>query len=250
MGLRRTTGTDTTYGQKSGWGQAGTLIAGDPHGQVTAQANLEEGGTMTAYFQVTPNPASNNPIYVAATVIWRIAGHEVVRKITVGNGSSITGVAEGVRIILTDATAAFVSQAPPSPPITPVPYSVNVQFALGARGTNKQPPVLIPSTLDPSSTGAQGQGGVFTVNAAGTAVIPIDTTAGVISTYITVISEGTNPAFGLYIADFMYNATRTKAYEPRQYPDWVPVTPGANFLRLGNADTSPALFSVTFGIDG
>ena len=42
----------------------------------------------------------------------------------------------------------------------------------------------------------------------------------------------------------------TRFYDPRDFPDWVPVPPGTQFIEITSNVAQNTFWSVTFGIDG
>ena len=240
--------TGTTRGPKNGWGQAGKLLTGNPQSQVTMQAQFDEPGTYTVQFSKADNPASNNPIFTVAIITWSVEGHFLTRKVNVADGVSVSGVGQAVRVQLNDATPNNLGTP------TGEEYDVSVQVARGVRGTNKQPPILIGGeSVPPSSVGSGGNGGLYTVLNGGTAVIPIPTGSGVISVYVTVAAAPPAPApiaEMAVLANLNYAGLAFKMWDPRDFPDWVPIVPGTNSISLVNTSGQTTVWSVAFGIDG
>lgn len=234
--------TGTTRGRKDGWGQAGTLTTGDPHSMVTMQAQFNEPGTYTVQFSKQDNPNSNNPIFAVATITWSVEGHFLTRQVNVADGVSVSGVAQAVRVIIQDATPANLGA------VAAVPYTVSVQCTKGVRGTNKQPPILIPGVGE-GSAGAVGQGGIYSIPTGGNITIPVPNGAGIISLYVTVY--GATPiAEGDVAVQLIYGGFVFKTWDPRDFPDWVPMVPGVSAITLQNASGEATTWSVAFGIDG
>lgn len=237
-------GTGSTLTKKWGWGQAGPLITGRTDKQVSMQAvfSPETAGEYTLMFNMSGNPASNNPIFAEALIIWSVEGHSVTRRVNVGDGISVTGVGQAVKVIMTDATSSIFG-AP-----NQVEYQVACQVAPGSRGSNKQPPTLVPVHALGTPSAASGSG-FFPVLTGNTTAVAIPQDAGVISVYITV-GGATEPTPLTARVFHLYAGNPVKDYDPRDFPDWVPVTPGADQILLSNTSGETLNFTVTFGIDG
>ncbi len=236
--------TGTTFGGKNGWGQAGQLITGDPHSMVTMQAQFDEPGTYTVQFSKQDNAASTNPIFAVATITWSVEGHFLSRQVNVADGVSVSGVGQAVKVIIQDATPTTLGGG------GGVAYQVSVQCSKGVRGTNKQPPILIPG-VGLGSAGAVGQAGIYSVPNLGNITIPIPNGVGIISTYITVFGSGNTPiAENAVNVGLTYAGSYFKQWDPRDFPDWVPITPGVTDLILQNFSGQNTIWSVAFGIDG
>ena len=264
--------TGTARGKKDGWGQSGVLSTGGNQ-QVTMQADFDEPGTYTAEFAIgaaqqqysvhtfvneqgqkqtsiggggANSGVSPNPIYAVATITWGVEGHYVSRQVSIGNGVSISGVGQSVKIVMVDATPAIYA------PNNNTLYGVQVQVTKGVRGTSKQPPVLLPSPGVISGPAGSTQQGVSSYNlvAGGQVVLPIPQNGGVISVFVTVFA--TTPLAEGIVAAIMQNAAAgtLMEWDPRDFPDWVPITPGASDIELLNNSAVPTNWAVFFGIDG
>ena len=99
-------GDRSTFLTKTGWGQSGNLTTGGKTQRVTMQADFNKGVgafDFTAQFNITP--LSGDAVANAeALVSWRVEGQAVSRRLTIGAGSTITGVGQAVRIEMYDAT--------------------------------------------------------------------------------------------------------------------------------------------------
>jgi hypothetical protein len=101
-----TAGDRSTFLTKTGWGQSGTLTAGNKTQRVTMQADFNKGVgafDFTCQFSVTA-PGGRSVVNAEALVSWRVEGQEVTRRITIGAGASLTGVGQAVRVEIYDAT--------------------------------------------------------------------------------------------------------------------------------------------------
>jgi hypothetical protein len=300
---------------KDGWQGSTQLQTGQYNRVQVLAANFPQAGEYTAEFNLTPLETSNLPIFAQALVTWSVEGANVTRLINIADGISISGVAQGITIAVMDATV-------PNNELAVIPngatYVINVQVAKGVRGTNKQPPTLVPGAgtfIVPAGLGALGAtadvtngsvgvtmsapvdlpagsvlvfaaqpGAQYTIRApvvASTAVllsrnytgptdaasavsqgnsviVPVPVGSGAISVYSTVGFGNVAPepdsgdvSVNQQLIVPGQNTFDLKTYDPRDYDDWVPLTPGTNQIQLVNFfDAAQALFSLTLGIDG
>lgn len=242
--------TRNTLAPKTGWGTSGNLTTGNTTQVVTMQADFPETGTYTVEFSLTANSNSNNPIVAEALITWVIEGNFVTRRVNVADGMSISGVGQGLRVVMNDATRAFLN------PMNNVSYGVACQVARGVRGTSKQPPTLVGQTLLAGSpVPAEYGAGVFLVGAGSLVDVMIPADAGATSVLVTAIDQTTatnvagkckiNQAYVLAGTVFV-----AKSYDSFEYNDWIPLTPGVNIIQVANSSADMYVVSVTFGIDG
>lgn len=124
-------GDRSTFRTKTGWGTSGKLIAGNKQQRVTMQADFNKG--VGAFdFTVQFNLDSGSTIVNAEALIhWRVEGQEVTRRITIGDGASLTGTGQAVRVEMSDATPPTSLQPMPSPATATVTNgSPDVEFTL------------------------------------------------------------------------------------------------------------------------
>lgn len=222
-----------------GWSSSGTLTAGDTDSAVQLQANFDTPGAYTVQFSVSEyDPATDFPLPIAE-VIWSVEGNYVRRVISVSNGISISGVGQGVKVVVRDG--AF-----PTAPAND--YVVGIQVAPGTRPAEQQPPSFAPLC---AGTDAVLRPGVLLVAAGAIITVPIPQNIGAISLYTTAGS--TTPVI-LTEADIQIHQGYTggvgvKSYDPR-IAQWVPLAPMATELVFYNLSAVTVLFSLTFGIDG
>ena len=81
------------------------------------QCDFEEADVFTVTFEVDfpTNPAPTSPVNCIADILWTTGGVTVKRRVSVGNGVSISGCAESVRVIVTDATVNYLAEVPSKP---------------------------------------------------------------------------------------------------------------------------------------
>lgn len=248
--------TGTTFGSKQGWGTSGQLQTGNRTKTVTLQADFSkagDAGTYTVEFGLTPNAASNMPIFAEALITWSVEGNSVTRRVNIGDGVSVSGVGQAARIIMSDTTPDY---------LTPngVLYGVSCQVSKGVRGGSKQGPLLLPQGpiggIVPPFAPNTGSIASFPVAPGPGAVIIVPQNAGVIAVKIIGIDSSTDTlGAGSLVATQRYVegivTINTAQYDVFDQPDWVPVVPGTSQILLNNFSGHPVIStSVVFMIDG
>ena len=228
-----------------GWSVDGVLATPDAAGVTPSLSvglqQLFPAGTYTLQFGLTRPADIGGSVKIAravATVEWSVAGNTITRVITVDDGTSLTGVAEGVRVTVVDATRQTLG----SPGYN---YNVSISLAAGQRASYEVVPLLLPSiTAQSVQTGTPvtipiPRGGVKLV-----AILPGNfTIAG-------VNSDLTYKDLTVYQYDVALNTLAV--WKPGFSSDlWIPVVPGADRLFIVS-NTVGGLVGVTvlFGIDG
>jgi hypothetical protein len=181
-----------------------------------------------------------------AQITWTVEGNRVRRRVTVGNGVSVTGTAESVEVIVRDVTldgAAFPAGFDPS-------YVVSAQVTRGTRPAQQQPPTLIPDP--PDATWVQGAVAVPALNASTGLVVPSDT--GAIALNAVIVSDAPAgavlPQGSVTIMELEGGVVR-REYDPREYGAWVPLLPSASSVVVRNYNAGTSIrASLLFGIDG
>lgn len=223
--------------KKKGWQQAGPLATNDTTKFVTLQANFEdEPGNYTVQFGIVkgPNPAgtTGGAFACKADIYWSVEGQTVKRTVSVGNGVSVSGIGQGVKIRIYDASNAVFGPGN-------YEYIVSAQVVKGTRPNVGKPPTI----WTPVTTIAAGGGIAYQ--------IPAD--AGVISANIEigVVAPGVYPVSadvfiqgptGVYLSQFDPNVVG---------PAFVPIPPGASQVFIQNNSAADSYrVQVNFGIDG
>lgn len=233
-----------------GWSQSGNIRVADPNKKVTLQVNFPISDYYTVQFNVTPpNPQKIGPVPpnlsdlfdAEAIVTWSVEGNYVRRRITVGNGSVLSGTGQGCRVELYDALPPGLVFPGPAPGPE---YPGSIQIARGTRPTNAAPPQL--------------NGGTFTVTPGSSVLVPVPNDAGATSVNIAVAAVGapppviTNEAL-INQVDFLAPGLVWKSYFPHDPCAFCPLTPFTtglelfNFFGGGGADI---VYGITYGIEG
>jgi hypothetical protein len=231
-------------GHSSGRGQTAKLLISDTGAggtkpgvqRVGTECRFNIPGAVSVSFGVVSASGSAFP---EAVVSFAVENKAIVRRrITVGNGATITGVADSVDVSL-------LNNPPPGEFPTPISpeYGVSVDIAMGTRGAHVQPPILM----------LRDSGNNILVSAAAGAfadfVIPQD--AGAIAINVTAQTDppGTAAVNG-FAVEQRRGAIVLKAYDAIFFPGWIPLAPGADTIRVINNTAVRGLFGVVAGIDG
>src|SRR3972149_4041104 len=132
-----------------GWSKSGTMTSGDRSAKVSLQANFRHTGNYTVQFKLFPKPGGAPlppsffaPIQAEASIVLSVEGNSVERRLSLANGASLTGVAQGVRIVVSDVTETA------GPPILlGQAYFVGITVAPGVRGSDSTAPVLVRQNI-------------------------------------------------------------------------------------------------------
>jgi len=239
-----------------GWAAYGTLEApsptnSSPNKEVRMQVNFPESADYTIEFAVSvPGNFSQNQVRlnVEAFITWAVEGGFISRRVTVANGTTITGVAQGATVVVRDASGSLVGIDPPGSVFT---YGVSMQIAKGSRATSGTPPTYSPIGVVEQSAAATAGTPIVNFN------IPSD--AGVNS--VMVLAYRTNGANYFPIADGdirIEQQCQNQVVASYLYGDqrgkFVPLQPGTTRLAVvANATfAAPNEYHVTviFGVDG
>jgi hypothetical protein len=185
-----------------------------------------------------------NPV---AEISWSVEGNTIRRVVSVTNGAAVTGVGQGVKIVVTDQTLQS-SLAIDGAAL----YRVDITVAPGSRPSENQPATFNPRLATGTSTIDVPPGGPAT----GVAIdIPIN--AGVISTFVTAVPNDFSaiPQNTAIVSMLNNSNVLIRNYDPNEFTGFVPVTATcARLLLINNMPVGPGVptlnFAVTFGIDG
>ncbi len=225
-----------------GWSKSGPLATLNSTLEASMQVQFPISGAYTIAFGIEEPEAVGGIFRITeAEIAWSVAGNTVRRRVTAGNGVSVTGNGEGVSVKLKDYSINTGVG-------TTRPYVVHASVAPGVRPAKNQPPILTTRTPEP----------ILLVGGA-TSIVQIPPDAGVISAMITAYAF--TSASGIYVSVPIPEGTafvqqlggglRLKYYDARTY-DFVPIAPGATAIGLANnfAAGTSIYYTVTFGIDG
>lgn len=236
-----------------GWSNSGILVCGDRDGMVSLQADFgNHQGIYTVQFNLKNDKVidfeghdARIPATAEAEIRWSVEGNEVVRKVTVTNGTSISAPAQAVRVVVRDVTQQFVGIWQDE---FAIPYEVSIQVTRGSRATSAMPPMLIPQYSNPT--------GYLTIPGGGTSYQRIPVDAGVNALLVSYVLEGTGgPAPGLCKVELIFNGspgfnTAGVVYDPAVNVGWMPVLPGNDLIIISNTGEDPINVTMVYGIDG
>jgi hypothetical protein len=245
---------------KDSWSLSKQLTTGTKNNPLTLQEIFPEHTVYTCQFNVSLPGASTGSVDIfarpQATITWTVEGNDATRRIDVGNGTSISGTADAVRIVVDDATdPALMASFGQSP----ARYGVTALVTPGLRANRLEPPTLFA--------------GLFTIDNVtppGFIVVPIPKDAGVVS-YFAAAREIIVPPAPPQIIGIPHRGDGTVVQQYNSRSDgtgvavtfsrddmsdldvWTPISPNANELLLfNNTSTNKTIIEVaiTWGIDG
>jgi hypothetical protein len=219
-------------GSKIGWSQSGELITKNTSQIVSLQANFEFPEYYTVQFGV-----SSAVVKSRALITWGVEGNTITRLVSVANGVEVSGAGQSCNVRVVDISDGVIASG--------VHYTVFIDVVKGTRAFTGQPPTLAVYSAT---------GGVFSVGPLSSTSIPIPLDAGVISVFVTVSTIAGSSAViaenDIQVAQ-QTGGTTQKTYDPRDFPEFVPITPGADVVTIFNNNAAQTYqVSVTFGIDG
>lgn len=179
-----------------------------------------------------------NAAQAEAFIEFMVDGVTVTRRVSVANGTSITGMAQAIRAVVRDTSQAGAAGAGRQ-------YLVSVTIADGTRSDSNVPPTLAPNPFgNPAvTTLTPGTGIDFT--------LPQD--AGISSVQCTVVDAAATGApvpDGAVTVSHFSGSGLLKVYDPRQI-DWAVLAPGTVRVRVDNKSTTQTLLiQPTYGVDG
>lgn len=215
--------------KKTGWAQAGTLTQQDNAKSVQVQANFDEAANYTVEFGMVIPPGTSAA--AEALITWTVEGNPINRRVSVSNGLSVTGVGQGVKVVVKDVSTTGNAD-----------YDVSLSVARGIRGDTERPPTLYL--------------GFVTINHASNDFFTVPLDSGAQSVYLTYLTTDTtqNPIYAVQVdsAGVLLRAWRLNATGAA---DWVPLEPGCvKILVFNDSGGGTPLDNVkvfaTLGIDG
>lgn len=237
----------------NGWQSFGTLETGNSNKKASLQAAFPESNSYTVQFNINNPPvdASGNPVpFVArADITWKVQGGYVKRTIDVGNGTSISGTAQAVDVVVYDFTPVLDANNP-----TWVAggneYKVGIQVARGLRPSTQQPVTLAEQFQDSNSGNLRSYSYVLAGGATQHDVdVPQD--VGVIGVEVAVHNQDNTPLVDGDVYLIQANAaTISKIYQCPITPQFIDISPATTILTLANNHAKGVYVSVTWAIDG
>jgi hypothetical protein len=238
-------GSDTPQ-QSGGWSQSSPLQTGNTLQTVQLQEVFEEAYYYTVQFGIVPPAGPSGPAYAAvATIEWSVQGNTIRRQVSVGNGTTISGPGEAIRVVINDTTSAALN--------TPgLSYTGTIQVTKGTRPADFNPPTLADNNATPRVI---PPGGLISV--------AIPQNVGITSVEIT--SMYTDPTGTVPLPPTPPNPPSpvlqifqtNPPYISKQYTNetgntgFVDVAPGATEIQIYNLDASDNVaVTITWGIDG
>ncbi len=187
-----------------------------------------------SYPNGTPLTSGGYAVGITGDVEWVVDGSRALRRVSVADGVSISGIANSVRVT-TETTSQPVS-----------PFTLSISISPGLRPNVQQPALFDLGTfLVPA-----GSGSPFIP---GTLDIPFPTGIGVISFYSAGwINQNALPLGpnAMAIAQVQLSShTILRSWDP-YYPSFVPLQVSCTGLTVYNFTTNVTAISVSLGIDG
>ncbi len=235
---------ETPEGRLGGWSVGGTInppgdLFPDPKGMtsIDLQCQLDRPQVFTVEFRVGPTNATssggltlNTPV---AVIEWSTNGDTVRRKVSVVNGTSISGPAEFVKVKMFDESEDAAAHH----------YVAVVTVTPGTRGGDV-PPTLQNQPLQSfgAGSGTLGSGVIF----------PIPEDVGAVMFRVLVWNETGPLTMGDVIVrqETQAGATIDAVMNPSE-EGWIPIAPGAVQVEVGTfngSETGEAF--IIFAIDG
>lgn len=229
-------GGDEAYGQRSA---IGVLITGNVNQKVSLQCAFSNAKARTLYFNLQLADVFTGvvtPPQAEALIEFMVNGNTVIRRISINNGTSITGMAEAVRVVISDTSQTGGINLGKL-------YNVSVSVADGARPSGSVPPTLSPNAFASPSVFSMGPGGGRDY------ILPLD--AGINCVAIMAVDDsGGVLTDGIILVNHFSTTISLRAYDPRQF-EWAPVSGGTIRINIVNKSTTQtALIQLIYGIDG
>ncbi len=227
--------------------QVGAVITpASTNTQVGMQCPLSR-GVNTVQFSIDPifNPAALGKRSAAiATVLWSVDGNTIKRRLSMLPGTSISGSADAVQVIMEDDTR--VNPAPPAGVL--LDYNVGCQVSEGVRA-GAMPPVLVP---EDNAAGTWFSGKAIVNAGAGSAFLAIPNDAGIVSVS-AMISSNTGvviPDNSVVVQQVSGTTIVVREYDPRYGDSFVPLHPFASNIHVLNYGAAQISVYILWGIDG
>lgn len=243
---------------KNGWSQSGNLITFNQNAGVVLQKEFPGAGNYTVQFGIgntftiaangSPTAAPNAVIRPRALISWNIHGSQVEREVSVVNGTSVSGQAEGVTVRLFDGL--FTGMAG----VAGIRYPGLINVSKGIRPTpGQQAPIFYPDT------GVLSTGPTVIldreITLAPTVSLEVDVPRGCTQVWVTAV-DGANPPTVLTAAEIQVTALNSTALAAVASwfplpPFWAQIPPTTDMIRITNFSAAKNInVSLIFGVDG
>ena len=236
-----------------GWQKSGKLKMLDTARSVSMQADFPDPGNYTIQFSIQTkiNPAPfGQKNQALAEIEWTVEGGTIKRVISIGNGTSITGVAQAVKVRVIDDTrtgTAFAAGFDPE-------YLISMQVVKGTRPAVNRPPSRIPANIA-AGGGYQALTNGYTILPSGGGVLIPVPEEGAISVSVQVQDASVGgtlvPEDSIAVLQRQHSGASTilSVCDPRDF-DWIPLSPACGYILVANYNAFDVAVSVAFGIDG
>ena len=229
-----------------GWSNGGDLIVkastdwANDASRVGLAANFSEPGVYTVNISATvPNNGGIAGITVRtlALVEWSVGGNTVSRLVSVGQSTSISAPAQGVKVSVYDDSSPFAL----TPGQPAVKYQVSISVTKGTRVAGSRPLLAAKQTFTE----------LFPIPAVQLSY-PVPAGVGVIGV-VVLLASSTRP--WAVIPDNMIQLQQTSrgngvgSCDPRQF-EYVPLDPSTTDVYLYNSGTFSVFATLYFVIDG
>lgn len=219
------------HDRKDGWQQAAVLKTGDRLKTLSMQANFPVSQYYTVQFGViVPLDPLFSGFDAVAEITWIVEGQLVRRRVSVGNGVSVSGPGQAVKVVVSDVSI---------PAIAGFEYTVSVQVTPGTRPSVSRPPTLRGFSVQQALLGG------------GTLDLAVPENAGVISVETSYAFDVAQPTVGFPILvqqSSFFGAI--KSYYANVETGFVALAPNAQVVTLFNLDVHAYFVQWTWGIDG
>lgn len=230
-----------------GWAQSGELMVGNPNA-VTMQADFTKGpGGQAFTVQFGVQKAEGAAIRPWADITWICNGNQIRRRVSVGNGVSISGESEYVSVRVYDSLRVGVDPQA----IAGTRYELSINVAPGTRPAQNQPPQWGPINYTDGGTGLLTPfDGIVTVAPVTTNKIALPPEVGALSFYASVNAGLVVIAPGELVIAQEGNGVTLRLNEVTPEGAFIPLAPGVTDIALINSSAGNVSVSVAFGIEG
>lgn len=231
-----------------GWSKRDRLITGSTN-NIQLQANFGYIGYYTVQFaqSIPPGALSEaGDIQTIADIIWTVKGNQVTRRVSVGNGTTISGMGEFCTVNISDLSGVGNSTA----------YEVGCLIAPGSRPTSGTPPFIGYNTL--AATPSRGVTPAVTITAGNTQTFFVPLNVGVNSVYLAAGPgdrvANAQPDFEDFASAAVSGSTLLAILRGNAFNRWVPIPPTATTLQVllgaGYPNAGGIIVTPYWGVEG